>query len=181
MDANILETGLVSRAFLDINVKTFLSACEYVKGLPYGRTTATDDFLSVLQERKGTCSSKHALLALLARECNLPYMLTVGIYRMNEDNTPGVGAVLDQFDMLYVPEAHCYLTYNGVRYDYTRVGGSPIDDFLLEHYIEPEQSGSLKSLIHKAFLMDCFGANRLDDVWSIREACIQALVELEQN
>ncbi len=39
---------------------------------------------------------------------------------MTERNTPGVGAVLSKHGLAFVPEAHCYLTYEGIRIDVTR-------------------------------------------------------------
>ena len=55
---------------------------------PYGRNVATSDMLAVLNERKGTCGTKHALLKSLATERALPIRLMLGIYEMNARNTP---------------------------------------------------------------------------------------------
>jgi hypothetical protein len=41
---------------------------------------------------------------------------------MHEHNTPGVGEVLARYGLLSLPEAHCYLMYNGMRIDVTRSG-----------------------------------------------------------
>ena len=46
--------------FLDMKIKSFHSACEYVWQLPYGRTTEPYDYKLVLLEGRGTCSSKPA-------------------------------------------------------------------------------------------------------------------------
>lgn len=43
----------------------------YTRALPYGRIGSCD-LVDVLIESKGTCSTKHALIASLARECDSP-------------------------------------------------------------------------------------------------------------
>jgi len=53
----------------------------------------------VLNERRGPCSTKHALLKALADEQGLPIRLMLGIYEMNARNTPGIGRVLEEHHM----------------------------------------------------------------------------------
>ncbi len=167
----------ISRSFREIGVYTFKEACDFVQGLAYGRISRADKPMLVLSERKGTCSSKHALLALLAREYHLPIRLMVGIYMMNEENTPGVGSVLDRFGLPSIPEAHCYLTRAGEHLDFTGIAGTHIDRFLLERSIEPERTHLEKISIHRDFLKSYYGHGKLEEIWTIREACIAALSE----
>jgi hypothetical protein len=56
--------------------------------------TARTPTVPVLCEGRDTCSTKHALLAKLSRENGRRVALILGIYEMDEANTPGVGAVL---------------------------------------------------------------------------------------
>lgn len=114
-----LGDGFVSNLFKSQNVSSFHGACDYVWKLPYGRTSEPYNFELVLSEQTGTCSSKHGLLKLLIDELGLDVELVVGIYAMNESNTPGVGLILESSNYDYVPEAHCYLRYNGHRIDLT--------------------------------------------------------------
>src|SRR5262249_57188320 len=82
-------------------------------------------------------------------------VLTLGIDEMHERNTPGVGLVLDRYGLLYIPEAHCYLRYDGTRIDVTRSGAEPaepIDRFLHEEAITPAQIGDHKTQLHQRFL-----------------------------
>ena len=85
----------VTHAFLAAGVQDFRSAAQYLCQLPYGRTTRRDDCRLVLREGRGTCSTKHALLAELACEQAIDVALTIGVYAMTERNTPGVGPVLE--------------------------------------------------------------------------------------
>jgi len=91
----IRDRGPINAAFLD----DFRRAGQYVRDLPYGRNAATGDILAVLNECKGTCCTKHALLKVLASEQGLPIRLMLGIYEMNARNTPGVGHVLEEYHL----------------------------------------------------------------------------------
>jgi hypothetical protein len=111
-------------------------------------------------------------------------MLTLGIYEMHERNTPGVGKVLNNYGLSFVPEAHCYLTYEGIRIDVTRSGAEPsepIRKFLHEETITPEQIGDYKVHAHQQFLRQWRGQTALtrrfgfEEIWKIREECILAL------
>ena len=102
---------------------------------------------------------------------------------MNQRNTPGVGRVLQKYGLSYIPEAHCYLRYQGERIDVTGVppGGEPIERFLHEEVITVDQIGAYKNELHRIFLADWIRrtdearGRGLEDVWSIREECIAAL------
>lgn len=74
----IADRGEISREFLDRGLADMAVAVEYVRRLPYGRNTNRGDFRLVLREMKGTCSTKHALLACLAQEQGIPLQLTLG-------------------------------------------------------------------------------------------------------
>ena len=93
-------------------------------------------------------------------------------------NTPGVGPVLARFGLEGVPEAHCYLAYRGVRVDLTRIAATePIEEFLYEETIEPAGIGAYKVGLHRRYVRGWAGERGLDpeDVWRIREHCIDAL------
>jgi hypothetical protein len=176
--------GEVTAQFLALCVTDFHSAARYVYQLPYGRNSDRANCRLVLSEGYGTCSTKHALLAELAQEQGVDITLTIGIYAMTERNTPGVGAVLEQYHLAYLPEAHCYLSYNGARIDVTRSGAEPVEpiaSFLYEEAISPEQIGDYKVALHQRFLQKWVagaggnGQHNFAAIWHIREACIAAL------
>jgi hypothetical protein len=104
--------------------------------------------LAVLNERKGTCGTKHALQQALAGEQALPIRLMLGIYEMNARNTPGIVRVLEEHHLPYIPEAHCYLVHQDRRIDVTRNFDDrelePIAAFLIEEEIATEQIGEYK-------------------------------------
>jgi hypothetical protein len=181
------SVGPVSVAFIARGITDFRAAGRYLQGLPYGRTVDRADFRAVLRQGKGTCSTKHALLAALAHEHDLPVVLTLGIYAMHERNTPGVGAVLTRYGLASLPEAHCYLTYEGRRIDITRSGTEPtepITQLLYEGTIVPEQIGDYKVTLHRQYMQTWVNTNAkrlrgrsVEDVWRIREECIAALAQ----
>ncbi|PTX55307.1 hypothetical protein C8P63_11914 [Melghirimyces profundicolus] len=183
---DIRPSGEISRCFRKLGVPDFPSAIRYVHRLPYGRNTDRSDYRLVLTEKKGTCSTKHALLARLAEEQDRPVHLMVGIYRMDGKNTPGVGVVLKKHRLSCLPEAHCYLKFRGHRLDATRVteaGSDPFDFLLSERRIQPEGIGEPKVKWHQAYLREWVRTQGMKPeewkrVWEAREACIRALEEI---
>jgi hypothetical protein len=175
--------GDVTQAFVNLGAHHYRDAALYIHQLPYRRNSAIAPLI-VIQERRGTCSTKHALLCRLALEQNLQVALMVGIYRMNERNTPGVGAVLQRHSLCNLPEAHCYLRVFGKRIDVTReiLPSEPIVEFIHEEEIAPDQIGAYKTNLHRQFLRHWMEqealAITLEDLWSIREECIAAISAL---
>ena len=175
--------GRITRLFREAGVDDFAGAARYLLKLPYGRIADRNRVWLVLTEGRGTCTTKHALLAQLAREQAIDVQLMLGIYEMNERNTPGVGHVLSKYGMESIPEAHCYLRLNGSRIDVTGVpvGAEPIGRFLHEEPITVEQIGEYKNRVHRQFLNEWVaGKQELDgltndDFWRIREECLAAL------
>lgn len=186
-DAPLKSARSVTAEFIARGITDFQGAGRYLHALPYGRTADRGDFRAVLHEGRGTCSTKHALLATLAHEQHLPVVLTLGIYEMHERNTPGVGVVLARHGLAWLPEAHCYLIHRGTRIDVTRSGADPaepIAQFLHEEAIVPEQIGAYKVAVHRQYMEDwirnkaeAVTGRTLEEVWRIREACIAALAQ----
>ncbi len=182
-DRPLRSDGPFTQRFRAAGVSDFVGAATLIWRLPYGRIVDRNQFWLVLEEGRGTCTTKHALLSELAREQGIDVQLTLGIYEMNEGNTPGVGAVLGKYDLACIPEAHCFLRYQGERVDVTgvAVGAGPIERFLHEEPITVEQIGAYKIDFHRRFLAewlarrDAGGALSLDEAWRIREECIAAL------
>ena len=117
--------------FQAAGIHDFAAAARHVLTLPYGRIADRRNLRLVLKEGRGSCTTKHALLAELACEQGIEVDLTLGIYEMSERNTPGVGRVLSAYGLEYMPEAHCYLRHESGRIDVTGVpaGAEPIDHF----------------------------------------------------
>lgn len=182
--ASLQRAGDISRRFAALGVHTYRDAGRYVHHLPYGRNSDRANYRLVLDEGRGTCSTKHALLAQLAREQGLALALTLGIYHMTEANTPGVGPVLDRYGLDSIPEAHCYLRSARHRIDVTRAGlpsARSVPDFVTEAVILPEQIGRFKISWHQQFLRAWRATDAsawrfsFEDIWKIRERCIAAL------
>ena len=166
--------------FAALGIRDYRAAARHVRSLPYGRNSDRSDWRLVLNEGRGTCSTKHALLAALAHENGRRVALVLGVYEMDGNNTPGVGDVLHHNSLRHVPEAHCYLVYEGVRVDLTRQGGGgQVQSFLHEEEIEPRQIGEYKVVAHKRFVRRWAEERGLDPghVWRVREECIAALAD----
>lgn len=173
----------LSQELLNLGISNFNDALIYIQNLPYGRNSNRSDYSLILKEQKGTCSTKHAFLAALAKqEGKSEIKLYVGIYKMYEKNTPGVAGVLEKWQLPYVPEAHCYLKINDTIVDVTKNNNSNISfksSLLFEEEILSHQIGDYKVMLHQTFLKSWLTSDAIlydfKTLWQIREACIISL------
>ncbi|MCA6423612.1 MAG: hypothetical protein IM568_12465 [Flavobacterium sp.] len=181
---DIKSTGRISKEFVDRNILTFNQATLFVKELAYGRNADNNNLASVFADNCGTCSTKHALIKRLADENNFETVkLIVGLFRMNKINTPEISATLLQNNLEFIPEAHCYLKIENLILDLTKINSKPtdfLDDLIEEIEISPEQITEYKVNYHKNYLVTWLDNNKqinlsLNDIWKIREQCIQDL------
>jgi hypothetical protein len=164
----------------------FETLIEKVKNIPYGRNANRYDFSLVLSENKGTCSSKHAFLKDFADKNEIENVkLYIGIFKMNETNTPKLGDLLSNNKIECIPEAHCYLKINQVPVDVTTVDSfydKIKQDIVEEIEITPNQVSDFKVTYHKAFLKNWIKEtnqnNTFEEIWEIREQCISKLSQL---
>ncbi len=174
-----------------LRIKTWNELTNYIQNLPYGRNANRYDLSLILTEQKGTCSSKHAFLKKIADLNQLENItLYIGIYKMNQSNTPKIGNILseNEFDykLDYIPEAHCYLKINGIEHDFTS-NNSDFEklrhDILEEIEIEAHQVNEFKVNYHQEFLKKWIEKQNnssdfvinFDTLWQLREKCISAL------
>ena len=180
-DVLLSRDGPATEAFARHGVRDLRNAAQCLRAIPYGRISHRERPLLTLDEHRGTCTTKHAALAMLAAEQAFDLALMLGVYEMSEANTPGVGTVLASHGLTRVPEAHCYVSWRGTRLDITRTvtAAEPISRFLFEERITPEQIGAYKIARHRELLATWLSEHRpglgLDDAWQIREACIAAI------
>ncbi len=161
-------------------IDNFSDLLTFVHKLPYGRNAERSDLSLVLQEEKGTCSSKHAFLKKVAEENEFTHVkLVLGFYKMNNQNTPGIGNGINKAGLTYIPEAHCYLSINGQRLDLTKEGADIRkieNDILEEQFIHAEDVIVKKVTLHKAFLKNWIQDQDLnfsfEQIWELREQCI---------
>ncbi len=182
-DFSITLHGAISNAFKEHSVHTFQQATLFVSRLPYARNADKNNLVTVFTDNCGTCSTKHALLKQLSEEQGFSRLkLMAGIFKMNRHNSRAVAGTLIKYGLDYIPEAHCYLRYNGAIFDYT-FSSKQLDfagDLLEEQEIEPQQISEWKIAYQKAFIRKWLSENPQiqyspDELWSIREQCISDL------
>lgn len=164
-------------------IKNWSDLIEYTRNLPYGRNLNREDFSLVIKENKGTCSSKHSFLKKVADLNEFENVkLILGMYRMDNLNTPKIGNTILENGLEYIPEAHCYLKLNNQRIDITSNNSdieNLIDDIIEEIEIKPEQVNKFKVDYHKQYLHNWINENEIemgfDKIWEIREQCIKKL------
>lgn len=182
---NLTKGNPVSDQFLKKNVTTFHDAIRFIHNLPYGRNKTPEIIESIIDEGIGTCATKCSCLKTLAEENEIHSIsLSLCIYSMNEQNTPGVGVVLDRYKLPYILEDHTFLSYANERYDYTFPNSSEKlwePDILIEITIDPDQildyKVSFLKSIHKDWIQRDNIPYTTDELWDIRAQCIQALTK----
>lgn len=183
-DFDIKSMGQISKEFTDRNIVTFKQASLFIRQLAYGRNAEKNNLATVFTDNCGTCSTKHALLKRLADENEFEKVkLIVGLFKMNKKNTPQVSSTLQKYNLEYIPEAHCYLKFEDQIIDLTKLNSKPtdfLDELIEEIEILPEQITDFKVNYHKNYLASWLDKNKqinlsLNELWEIREECIQKL------
>ncbi|ARV08633.1 hypothetical protein BTO05_02880 [Winogradskyella sp. PC-19] len=173
----------LSKIAIGHGILRFNDLYNHVHQLQYGRNSNRKNLELIITEAKGTCSSKHAFLKQVAIENDFEALsLWIGIYKMNAENTKSIHSVLEKYEIVYIPEAHCYLKYKGKRYDITFPNSQNVkfEDYLLEEEeIIPEQVNTYKVQMHRNYIKNWLKTGIIpysfEEVWNIRETCILAL------
>jgi hypothetical protein len=157
-DAEITSSGEMSRKFLELGIKSFKEACDYVHNVDYGYNSNYDDHLIFFKEKKGSCTSKHAVIAGLAEELNIPLYKHVGIYKFIEEVSTGTSAILKKYKVPFVPMIHCFLVYKNLRFDLTEGNCNgkkkTLEDFIHEEEVEPFITTKDEYLLFKRVLKE---------------------------
>ena len=183
MKNHLTANDELTKKLRTIGIKNWSQLIEYIQKLPYGRTSNRTDLSLVISEQKGTCSSKHALLKQVADLNDIKgIQLVIGIYKMSEANTPGIGTHLSDNGLSYIPEAHCYLKVDEIPTDYTSADAAFFkiqNDILEELAIKPSQISQFKVEYHQQYIKSWLKENvvtqNFEELWKIREDCIQTL------
>jgi len=157
-DKSILNIGIISAKFLSLGINGFVDACRYVHALPYGYNKDRDDLMILFKENRGTCTTKHAVIATLANELSLPIEKNIGIYAMTEEIVTGTNEILAKYNLPYVSMVHCFLVYGEHRVDLSEGKNNgknrPIEDFFFTQQVEPNISAKDEYLLYRKALND---------------------------
>lgn len=184
IDFQLSSDQVYSTRFREAGINSFQDACHFIAQLPYGRNANREDFSLVFSEGKGTCSSKHALLAELALENAHPEVeLIAGIFLMSGETHAKLTGFFEGKSYASLPECHCYLRIKGERFDFTDTSNTLeliAPKLVREQRIDPNQVSDWKIMIHKDYLQRWLNRNpaigmTLDEVWKEREEAIVLL------
>lgn len=157
-DKPLAPCGIVSDRFLSLGMGTFLEACGYVHALPYGYNSDRDDLMILFKENRGTCTTKHAVIATLAAELNLPVEKNIGIYAMTETLVTGTDRILAQHGLPYLPMLHCFLVHGRYRVDLTEGNANgknrSIDELLVTERVSATISAKDEYLLYRNALKE---------------------------
>jgi hypothetical protein len=157
-DLAITDVGPIASKFMDLGVHNFKDACIYVHNLEYGYNSNPDDQNILFKENKGSCTTKHATIAGLAEEMQIPLYKTVGIYKFTEEIVEGASKILTKYNLPFVPMVHCFLVYEKYRFDLTEGNyngkKSPIEEFLYTEQVDAFISRKKEYLLYKKALKE---------------------------
>lgn len=157
-DKKIVPKGKISKSFLDLGISSFKEACLYVHNAKYGYNSTYDDPLIFFKENKGSCTSKHGVIAALAKELDIPLYKKVAIYKLTEEITYGAEKVMNKYEIPYIPMQHCFLVYKDYRFDLTEGNNNgkktSIEEFIHTEKVEPFMSKKQEYLILKKVLKE---------------------------
>lgn len=182
IDFELKAEQIYSKVIQSKGIYTFKEACEYIQNLPYGRISDRSKFELVIEEGKGTCSSKHGLLAGIAEENNHKEVeLMVGIFQMSPETHPVLTSFFEGKTYPHIPEAHCYLRFDGERYDYTSNSNEHDANkllFIREQRVDPHQAAEWKEVIQQDYIKRLLVRKpefqiSFEDLWKDREECIR--------
>ena len=157
-DIQITSAGVVSDKFLSLGITTFIDACRKFRDFPYGYNSSKDDLMIVFKENMGTCTTKHSVIATLAEELDLPVTKTICIYAMNEEIVTGTNAILEKYQLPYVPMVHCFLEYQRFKVDLTEDNNNgknrSIEEFLYTEKVNKTNLPNYRSKHHRDYKED---------------------------
>jgi len=110
----------VADVFLGKGIRTFRDACAWMRAVPYGSNSRSDDPMVLFEDGRGTCATKHGPIVLLGRELGLNIHKCHGYYRLTSDIITGVADVLRPHGLTFVPSMHCFIEYDSRYFDLTQ-------------------------------------------------------------
>ncbi len=157
-DAEIRSRGELSQRFLELGINTFKEVCNYIHNIEYGYNTNYDDKFILFKENKGSCTSKHAIIAGLAEELKIPLFKHVGVYKFTGEISTDTEEILKKYKIPYVPMIHCFLVYGDKQFDLTEGNcngkNTSIDEFIHEEKVDPFISTKDEYLLFKKVIKD---------------------------
>lgn len=157
-DRIISDHGPISTEFLGLQINSFQQACHYVHQMPYGYNADRDDLKIIFEEKMGTCTTKHAVIATLAVELGLPVEKIIGIYAMTETLVTGTDAILETYRLPFLPMVHCFLSFEKFKVDLTEGNNNgknqSIEDFLYTRQVRPNISAKDEYRLYRKAVQD---------------------------
>lgn len=169
----------------ELSIFDFYSFLIFIENMPYGRIQDKCNPLSVVIERKGTCSTKHILIAhLLSNYSMKDWELKAGIFYINVEDFTYLSSILNSNQLQKIPEAHCYLTYKNEVFDFTLPYPNlffPNQKPLKEIRLPIQDPAEQKLVFHQQYIKEWLIDNKLSisfkNLWDIREQCIEKISE----
>ncbi len=159
-NVEIQSVGPIAEKFMEQGIKTFHEACYWTQQLTYGPNSSTMDSIILFEERQGTCTTKHGVMARLAAELGLPVYKNLGFYRLNDDIVTGINAIIKPYGLSFIPQTHCFLNYLSISVDLT-AGNCNGKNRIIEDYdyivqVEPDLTVDQEESLYHQYLNQYF-------------------------
>lgn len=156
----IQRKGPVSEQFLNLGIETFCKACSWIKQLPYGSNSNSENSLILFLENRGTCTTKHGVIARLAQELELKVYKNLGFYRLDDQIVTGVDSILQPYGLTFIPQIHCFLEYGSFRVDLTEGNcngkNKTIEDYDFVVRVNPDLTHAEEKQYYLSYLTQYF-------------------------
>lgn len=173
----------ISSIFISMGFFDFEQAFQYIRSLPLlSLHDATGNYRSVLDEQRGTNSSKHGILAHLIESHNIEEIhLMVGILLPDKNVLQDIGLDTAKLETERVPVAYSFFREKGRRLSCM---GNEAEINLLEKYLvreqrcEAQQMITWKPVILNNFLENwCKRNNQVHNIQLFREVNLNVLFQ----
>lgn len=155
-DVELQSGDPITEQCLQKGLTTFHEACHWVKTLPYGANSSSEDSVILFEEGYGNCTTKHGAIARLAAAHNLPISKHLGFYRLNDEIVTGVNAILQPHGLAFIPQSHCFLVYEDYRVDLTEGNcngkNKTIEDYDFVVQVQPDLTETEHEAIYREYL-----------------------------
>ena len=143
---SIDEKGNIGKQFAQQNIHDLYAAINYIHNLKYQPPSEPFNWNLVIPEQRGTCSTRHALLVVLAQENHIPFTLGQAIYNLTPEKFPIIRSLLEKYKLPFILESHNFIIFKDYFLDSTFPGNAAL---LCKHDVESVKPIDCGELLHE--------------------------------
>lgn len=165
----LVVESAISQILKSKNATDFYSAIRYIKQLPDAKECASHDLLQTAQEG-GSCCSKTALLAALAKENFITDMkLVLCTFTESYEGNSLIKCLLERYKLPALPSTACFLKYQDEFYSPFSATQIKISSIQSDIEITPMQIGNFTRRYCHHFIKHWLVIEKLHHSWSVEK------------